>query len=365
MEPAGQIPTPNSDESNPHAPHIGEATVEDDEVVEMQLRPPHPNVGWAILWTLLILAVHLAVVIAFGIVAVAYTIAQGRQLDQQIQHWLTGVVIPLVTFATLATALLVVFIFYRWEAAAKIGVRGMSVFQWIFVLATVLPLAILASEVTNCAAEVVPTFEVSGIAGFINQPAPLIFIAGCLLPGLGEEIYFRGFLSRGLVANHGLVWGTLFAAFLFGIVHVEPIQASGAFFIGIALQYLFLTTRSLAAPIVLHIANNALAFGVMKYPNILHVPGFTPGPDGTVVHTPIPLLLASVLVLVVIFGLFYQTRTRWMLPDGEWWPGYVTAEQPPKSINAIAISAPPLPLLLLTGIAGYAALVGALVWAIQ
>ena len=65
-------------------------------------------------------------------------------------------------------------------------------------------------------------------------PSPwwLLLVAGCILPGFGEEIFFRGFLSRGLVGRHGVIGGTLIASLLFGLIHVDPVQASGAFLLG-------------------------------------------------------------------------------------------------------------------------------------
>ncbi len=329
-------------------------------------KPPHPNLGWAILWTLALAIVQIAVAIGFLIVLFGFLMAQGRSFQELSGDWLIWIVVPLGTLTNLLFAMLVVGVFFRGQTQTKIGWRGMSPMQWVLVMLSVLPMVVLSSEVTNWAAEYLPSFNIADMGSFIDGPWPLIFTAGCLLPGLGEEIYFRGFLSRGLTANHGVVLGTLFASFLFGIVHIEPVQATGAFFAGLGLQYLFLTTRSLIAPIVLHTLNNTLAFALMRYAGEFTLPGLSPSAGEEIVHTPILVLIAAVLSTATIFWMLFQSRTKWILPSGqEWQSVFVTVEPPPPAENAESISAAPSIGAVVLGIITYAALVGSMVWAYQ
>jgi hypothetical protein len=169
---------------------------------------------------------------------------------------------------------------------------------------------------------------------------------------VGEEVFFRGFISRGLLARHGLIWGTLLTSLLFAVVHIEPVQATGAFVLGVGMQYVFLATRSLLAPIMLHSVNNTLAFALMKHHSDLPIPGLSSLPEGAIVHTPWPLLLAALAALIPVLALLQLTRTRWILPDrSEWSPGYVTAERPPPSLGARPVSRPaPSGLLALAAV---------------
>lgn len=86
-------------------------------------------------------------------------------------------------------------------------------------------------------------------------------LGGCLLPAVGEEVMFRGFLGRGLLARYGLAGGTLLSA-MFSLMHADPVQALAVLVLGITLQGVYIATRSLFAPMLLHGLNNALAFGL-------------------------------------------------------------------------------------------------------
>ena len=215
------------------------------------------------------------------------------------------------------------------------------------------PLAIVASEVGNLASELVTALGIDLLeslresnselfSDFVHQSWWLVFIGGCVLPGLGEEIYCRGFMGRGLVARYGVLLGSIATSLLFGAMHLEPVQATSAFVLGLGLHYLFLLTRSLPTAVVLHTLNNFSAFLVMRYEDSLHIPGLTAAPDGSIEHTP-PWLLAAALAAALALGsLLYQTRTRWLLPDGSLWsPGYVTGEGPPREVTAQATSPTP------------------------
>lgn len=78
-------------------------------------------------------------------------------------------------------------------------------------------------------------------------------------PGIGEELWCRGFLGRGLIANHGTVGGVLITSFLFGLMHIEPRQVAYATVLGVILHSSYLWTRSLLTPMILHLMNNSLS----------------------------------------------------------------------------------------------------------
>src|SRR5262249_50635682 len=67
-------------------------------------------------------------------------------------------------------------------------------------------------------------------------------------PALNEELFFRAFLGRGLVGSHGPVFGVVVTSLLFGLAHIDPVQATMAFVMGIVLHFIYLTGRSLWLP---------------------------------------------------------------------------------------------------------------------
>ena len=156
--------------------------------------------------------------------------------------------------------------------------------------------------------------------------------------------------------------GTLFTSLLFGAMHVDPLQSCQAFVLGLGLQFVFLTTRSLWAPIAVHTLNNFAALLLMRYEELLPIPGLSSPADETVVHTPLLLLGAATIAFLATAGLLLQTRTRWVLPDGSSWsPGYAGAEAPPAWVGARPLAAAPhLGLASLTA-AAYVLLLAALV----
>jgi membrane protease YdiL (CAAX protease family) len=243
------------------------------------------------------------------------------------------------TTGNLLVALAVVLFVFRTQARRVLAFRRLGLLHLLLAVLIVPPLSLVASEVNNWVAESAPAFEElwKAFGELSNAPAALVLVIGCLLPGVGEEIYFRGFLGRGLVARHGVVLGTLLASFLFGAIHLDPVQASGAIVIGLGLQVIYLCTRSLWAPIIVHTLNNAAAFAAPRLTGILPIPGYTLSAETDVAHTPAHLVLAALAALVALGYLCYDSRTRWTLPDGQdWQPGYVTAEEPPAAVGAVA-----------------------------
>ena len=80
-----------------------------------------------------------------------------------------------------------------------------------------------------------------------------------LLPAVGEEMMFRGWLQRVLgksVSCHTAIW---VAAFVFSAIHFQFYGFIPRMLIGAALGYLYYYTGSLWAPIVAHFTNNAAA----------------------------------------------------------------------------------------------------------
>ena len=325
---------------------------------------PHPHLGWAVLWVFGFWCFQVAISLVAVAVIVGLAIVQGPKSPDELVKALedsTTTMIPLGTFSSVLFAVFVAWIFYRAAFANRLALRGMSPTQWVATLLIVLPMSILASEVTNCAGEVLPHFNSDVLEGFASAPLLLVLLAGCVFPAVGEEILCRGFLGRGLIANHGVVLGVFLASLLFGILHVDPVQSIGAFTLGLGLHFAYLTTRSLCAPLAIHFLNNASAFILIRNFQTYPLPGLTPLPDGSPVHTPLLVLLFAGAALVCLGLILRQSRTHFILPDGSIWsPGYVTAEAPPSELPARAESSSPDAALLLATPVVYAALLWAL-----
>jgi tetratricopeptide (TPR) repeat protein len=228
--------------------------------------------------------------------------------------------------------------------------------QLLLVLLLVAPLALVGTESSNTVArglgwERQPPQPESAVLATRPQwceqldnfylrlarlPLGLVLVFGCVLPGLGEELFFRGFLGRGLVARHGPFLGVALTSVLFGLVHLDPLRIAATTVLGVGLHFVYLTTRSFWAPVLLHTLNNALAFGSHRLALAAHL---DLSGQYEAAHLSPVLTLAAVAAVAALGWALYRTRTRWALPDGTaWGPGYVSAEAPPVSLTAVPSS---------------------------
>jgi membrane protease YdiL (CAAX protease family) len=177
----------------------------------------------------------------------------------------------------------------------------------------------------------------------VSLPA-LLFVIGAG-PAVGEELIFRGLIGRGLVARWGIVRGIALTSFLFGVMHVNPAQAIGVIPLGVAMHFLYFTTRSFWAPITLHLANNSLSVILLKLEN--NVPATMLLDDQT--SPPIYAFIIAAAMITAVGLLLWETRVRYRLADGSIWsPGYASLEVPPPESGAFPVREEPR-LLLIAG----------------
>lgn len=104
---------------------------------------------------------------------------------------------------------------------------------------------------------------------FVLKPllwSDLIWVA--LLPGLSEELLFRGVMLPGLGLN---ITAVVISSFYFGILHLSEPQhwayVVWATVVGLLLGYSALVTGNLLVPIVAHILTNLVSSCVWKLKN--------------------------------------------------------------------------------------------------
>jgi len=89
---------------------------------------------------------------------------------------------------------------------------------------------------------------------------PIALMIGAALIGpTCEEIIFRGVILEGLTKKYNPTKAIVFGALIFGIIHLQPLQVINAFFLGLALGWIYLRTKSLWVCIVAHVLYNAIA----------------------------------------------------------------------------------------------------------
>jgi uncharacterized protein len=186
----------------------------------------------------------------------------------------------------------------------RIGLRSPTPLHLLLALLSLPGIMILAIGIDGLAARFLPQFF--DIERFMRKTADWPWISAVFIigvgPGIGEELWFRGFIGRGLIGRHGVVAGVLLTSLLFGLVHLEPRQIVSAFSIGLLLHLVYLASQSLWIAIFLHTANNSVSvLAVRPNSEIMNVPAE---------QIPPAVYLAAAAFTVLNGWAFYRTRVR-------------------------------------------------------
>jgi membrane protease YdiL (CAAX protease family) len=344
----------------PEAPQFGEQPLRSalPPVDPANVLPvlPGPNVGMSVLWVAFFLGCQVAMAIVIGVV-IGMT---GQRPSESVLHAV------LIGFNLLVSLVIARTQLGR-NAKSLLGVRSFRPLHLGIVLALVIPLAmsaLLAAGIAGASmiwlAEIILPHEAAeAFKQYLSKGHPelqqavkddfwLMVVFVGFVTGVAEEVFFRGFLSRGMVARHGLLWGSFFTATLFGLAHLHPVQFFATFLIGIAFQVIFLTARSLWLPILAHALHNTV---------VMFMTGLEQDEVARLLGNGV--LLTCVPTTALLLWLLCATRTKFRMPDRrEWFPGYFTAEVPPKELGlSLDYQVPPpksfVHVLLLCGLIFY------------
>jgi membrane protease YdiL (CAAX protease family) len=343
---------------NPYEPAVPVVGESEAAVVAEVVPPPipGPGPGGAILWFLAFIGIEFVIA---ATVVVPYVLS-GRPPDMRLL--LNGNVV-----LNLVLAVAFVLVVHGKDARRRMALGGFAWWHGVLAVLIVLPLLLIDTTLANWVSQLVYETRMDeqaalgaprlteihdqAYASMAAEAWPMILFFSCLLPAIGEELLFRGFLGRGLVARLGPVGGILMTSALFAVMHLEPAHIAGVLPLGVALHIIYLASKSLTLTIVVHFLNNLAAFGGYKlyYDHDLDVLAFLHF-DTNGIETD--LWLMSAMLLPGLLALFVNTRAYWQLPAGAvWQPGYVTAEIPPAELAAVRrVKRPSLWLALGVGV---------------
>ncbi len=101
---------------------------------------------------------------------------------------------------------------------------------------------------------------------FIFDIQKTLLMTGMILAGIFEEIPFRGFYLKFFESKLSFPWSNFITALMFSSLHIRQIIEQGMiqffmlFIMGLFLGYLYKSTKSLWAPIIIHMTYNTLIF---------------------------------------------------------------------------------------------------------
>ena len=342
-------------------------------VIARRPKPPHPNLGFAILWTILFIVVSQGAGVAAGVAFILLQIAiHAPDLDAYLNKLSDPAFLSSAEFAPVLIATFfvaeVVSIALGWLVLRLVAGRewmrhvalcrpGLAHFLFALLL---FPAVVLVGEGVGELAKQLPLPHLVELEEFMKQVGNWPWWLAVLIigfgPGIGEELYFRGFLGRGLVGHYGLVWGMVWTSLLFGIMHLEPLQVIYAPVIGMVLHYVYWTTRSLWLPMLLHMLNNSL--GVLGASR--NAPGrwvFEQLDESTKqVNHPAFIYGGAIILLVTVGYALYQSRARLEAdsPEGvSWRPAYPGVEYPPAGIGTRVVHPVPSLAAFASAIGGF------------
>ncbi len=152
------------------------------------------------------------------------------------------------------------------------------------------------------------TDTAQAIKGLLVMDSPLEFLGNLLviavLPGLGEELVFRGIVQPQIERVTRSPWAAiLITALIFSAIHMQFEGFLPRFLLGVLLGYLYHATKNLWLPILAHVFNNgAQVLGVYLYKQgIISI--------DIEQDVPIPWYTAMIsLCLVVLIGWLIRSR---------------------------------------------------------
>ena len=336
------------------------------------VRPPHPGFWFALLWCIGFLfvtqvpGVIVAVVILVGTMVGNPAVLKPGQDPAEVQAvlmktpaWSLALAAAMLTTEILVVGVswLVIRLVVGRQWPRQLALRRPGVVHLVLVLAACPAMILLANGFYLFLKHVVHLkgFSDWGLGGmeemgkvFAHWPTAFGVLVIGLGPGIGEELWCRGFLGRGLVGRYGAL-GVVATSFFFGFIHLDPPQATYAMLVGVWLHFVYLTTRSLWMPMLLHFLNNSLSIiGT-------HVEALQAIDEGDI---PLYVFAGAAVLLTAIGYALYQSRARLapVVGDGPppWKPPYPGVEYPPPGSGTRVVY--PLPSLAasLIAFAGFA-----------
>ncbi len=312
--------------------------------------PPHPNFWWAVLWCLGFIFITQIVGGIIGFILIVFWEIVRTPSLEMIQanlrrpQWFSE-----IAHSSLPTLTLIVEVFVvgfsmfairlvvgrDWKR--RLALRRPSLSHFILVVLGFPGLFYLAEGTYRLATDYLPSMQDFGLPGMEDavrqfqtwNPIAAVLIIG-VGPGVGEELWCRGLLGRGLVGNYGIVLGILFTSFFFGLIHIDPQQATMAFFMGICLHFVYLTSRSLLLAMFLHFFNNSVSVLLPRF--------VITDNDASQENVPRILYLGSIFLLCAVGWAMYRSRVRLVTYADNlspWRPDFPGVEYPPAGTSTV------------------------------
>lgn len=207
----------------------------------------------------------------------------------------------------------------------QLGVRRPAALHVFLVVLLAPGFLVLASGIQELVTSVVGITPPSALEAinsvFRTVPWYVTFLSVALGPGIVEEMWCRGFLGRGLCARYGLTGGIVLTSLLFALMHMDPSQVIVITLMGAYLHFVYLASRSIWVPILLHILNNGLAILIALTMSV---------------EAQLPAICYLVAFSLMLFAsVALWTGRAAVTLAGDWKPEYPGISTPPPGMGAL------------------------------
>ncbi|MBN1948660.1 MAG: CPBP family intramembrane metalloprotease [Candidatus Cloacimonetes bacterium] len=198
----------------------------------------------------------------------------------------------------------------RTDIVSTLRLKRTSPLNILMVLIMAFPALLVAVSISNIINLIYPISEsylevMKNLMSTENRS--FLFTLGlvAVLPGICEEVMFRGYLINGFT-RRGLWSAIIVSGILFGIFHLDPFRFLPTAVLGVYLGYLTLRSNSLLPAVFAHFLNNGLAIVITNYGNDL--PLFSKiFPNEEI---PIWYGVPALLILIILLKIFDRINQR-------------------------------------------------------
>ena len=127
---------------------------------------------------------------------------------------------------------------------------------------------VLSLLLTNLFPESAQNVEMS-FEALIKHPFVFIVLVMAIMPGIGEELFFRGFMFGSLKYRYSVGISIIISSLIFGAFHMSLVKLIPTAMLGACFAYITWRSGSIFIGIGLHFFNNLISAIAMKYPDII------------------------------------------------------------------------------------------------
>jgi len=217
--------------------------------------------------TYLLASVMVAIPIMIVILVKYFAANKGAFNAESLQNSLMSTTLQYTTLIVILTSILSLILFYvislirKKKMFRELNFKKVSFKNTGLLIATAAGLYFFVSYLTSFFMSLpqfqqfVPSYEKVAESLMSGNIIITILCVGFVAP-VFEEIFFRNIILNELRVNIPLIPAIIIQALLFGLFHGNVIQGSYAFLIGIVFALAYIWTKSLWAPIILHMVFN-------------------------------------------------------------------------------------------------------------